>query len=56
MGVPAAGQKEEFLFNHGNTVSSRHWGEKLTYSLGVSYLAGEDPRTPPCVRSVTTTS
>merc|ERR1712199_82301 len=35
--VAPAGQQDEFLFSG---VSNRHWGEKLTYSLGVSYLAG----------------
>jgi len=34
--VQPAGQKDEFLFNH----APRHWGDKLTYSLGVSYLSG----------------
>ena len=31
--------QDEFLFNHGST-SSRHWGDKITYSLGLSYLIG----------------
>lgn len=33
-------KKDEFLFNQGAGSANRHWGEKLTYSLGVSYLAG----------------
>jgi len=36
---PLAKKKDDFLFNQAGS-ASRHWGEKLTYSLGVSYLAG----------------
>merc|ERR1712167_370073 len=38
--VQPAGKEDEFLFNHGKGASARHWGDKITYSLGLSYLTG----------------